>query len=191
MCAPRPGRPGSRFHPCPHPPGQSAGTQGAASAVEPWDTSDGDDVVEVLNDVLESARDGEYGFQSCADHADSAELKSIFLRHSQQCAAAAQELEREIRRFEASPLRRHHRRGGAPGLGVGEGCAVIARRQGRSGGVRAWWKTLRWPATARPWNAALPADARALLERQAQGAKRKPRRSACAARQLRPAISGA
>ena len=68
----------------------SAGTQGAASAVGAMDTSDGDDVVEVLNDVLASARDGEYGFQSCADHADSAELKSIFLRHSQQCAAAAQ-----------------------------------------------------------------------------------------------------
>ena len=33
-------------------------------------------------------------------------------------------------------------------------------------------KTLRWPATVKALNAALPADVRALVERQAQGAKR-------------------
>lgn len=150
----------------------SAGTQGAASAVGAMDTSDGDDVVEVLNDVLESARDGEYGFQSCADHADSAELKSIFLRHSQQCAAAAQELEREIRRFGGEPASGGTVAGAVHRGWVSVKAALSSRddkavleecERGEDAAVARYRKAL---------NAALPADVRALLERQAQGAKR-------------------
>ena len=150
----------------------SAGTQGAASAVGAMDTSDGDDVVEVLNDVLESARDGEYGFQSCADHADSAELKSIFLRHLQQCAAAAQELEREIRRFGGEPASGGTVAGAVHRGWVSVKAALSSRddkavleecERGEDAAVARYRKAL---------NAALPADVRALLERQAQGAKR-------------------
>ena len=136
------------------------------------DTSDGDDVVEVLNDVLESARDGEYGFQSCADHADSAELKSIFLRHSQQCAAAAQELEHEIRRFGGEPASGGTVAGAVHRGWVSVKAALSSRddkavleecERGEDAAVARYRKAL---------NATLPADVRALLERQAQGAKR-------------------
>ena len=155
------------------------------------DTSDGDDVVEVLNDVLESARDGEYGFQSCADHADSAELKSIFLRHSQQCAAAAQELEREIRRFGGEPASGGTVAGAVHRGWVSVKAALSSRddkavleecERGEDAAVARYRKGLeRRVACRRARAAGAPGPGR-----QAQ-----PRRSACAARQLRPAISGA
>ena len=122
--------------------------------------------------VLESARDGEYGFQSCADHADSAELKSIFLRHSQQCAAAAQELEREIRRFGGEPASGGTVAGAVHRGWVSVKAALSSRddkavleecERGEDAAVARYRKAL---------NATLPADVRALLERQAQGAKR-------------------
>jgi len=72
-------------------------------ADRPMEVLDTDDVVDVLNDLIESARDGEYGFMSCAEHADSAQLKSVFQRHAQECAAAAVELEHEIRRLGGEP----------------------------------------------------------------------------------------
>src|SRR3989344_3334077 len=58
----------------------------------PMDVVDNEDVVDVLNDLLESSRDGEYGFTACAEHADSAQRKSVFQRHARECAAAAVEL---------------------------------------------------------------------------------------------------
>ena len=37
---------------------------------------DNDDVVDALNDLLESCRDGEYGFNTAAEHAKSADIKT-------------------------------------------------------------------------------------------------------------------
>ena len=65
--------------------------------VQASDGSDDSDVIGVLNDLLESCRDGEYGFKACAEHADSAELQVVFRRHASECAVAATELEREVR----------------------------------------------------------------------------------------------
>ncbi len=148
-----------------------AGTSGLASTVGEMDTSD-DDVVDVLNDVLESARDGEYGFNSCAEHADSPELKSIFLRHAQQCAAAAQELEHEVRRMGGEPASGGTVAGAMhrgwvsvkSALSTRDDKAVLEEcERGEDAAVARYRKAL---------NATLPADVRALLERQAQGAKR-------------------
>ena len=60
---------------------------------------DNDDVADVLNDLLESCRDGEYGFRTSAENADSPDLKTLFLRHSAECGAAALELEADSRHY--------------------------------------------------------------------------------------------
>ena len=39
------------------------------------DTATASDVVEVLNDLLENSRDGEYGFRACAEEVDSPHVK--------------------------------------------------------------------------------------------------------------------
>ena len=62
-----------------------------------------DEVVEVLNDLVETSKDGEYGFRVCAEHAKSAELKRIFERHSAECRTGAQELQTLVAEYGGKP----------------------------------------------------------------------------------------
>lgn len=55
-----------------------------------------DDVVDVLNDLIETCKDGEYGFRSCAEHAKAAELKNVFEARAQECRRAADELKEQV-----------------------------------------------------------------------------------------------
>jgi len=52
-----------------------------------------DDIVDTLNDLIETCKDGEYGFSSCAKHTSSAELRTLFLQRASECKTAASELE--------------------------------------------------------------------------------------------------
>lgn len=61
------------------------------------------DVVETLNDLIENCKDGEYGFRTCADHAKSAELKSVFSQRAGECGQGAQELQSLVTRFGGTP----------------------------------------------------------------------------------------
>ena len=133
---------------------------------------DRDDVVDVLNDLLESARDGEYGFRDCAEHAQSAQLQGIFQRHSLECASAAAELEHEIRRLDGEPASGGTVAGALhrgwvsvkTALSSNDDIAVLQEcERGEDAAVARYRKALK---------AALPADVRALVERQSQGAQR-------------------
>ena len=55
-------------------------------------TASNDDVISTLNDLLESCRDGEYGFTTSAEHTETADLKSLLTRHAAECRTAGQEL---------------------------------------------------------------------------------------------------
>ena len=132
---------------------------------------DNEDVVDVLNDLLESARDGEYGFGDCAEHAESAQLQSIFQRHARECAAAAEELEKAIRRLGGEPASGGTMAGALhrgwvsvkTALTTQDDKAVLQEcERGEDAAVARYRKAL---------GAALPADVRALVERQARGAQ--------------------
>lgn len=62
-------------------------------------TASNDDVISTLNDLLESCRDGEYGFATSAEHTKTADLKTLLTRHSQECRTAGQELQTLIRQL--------------------------------------------------------------------------------------------
>ncbi|MBA2675899.1 PA2169 family four-helix-bundle protein [Ramlibacter sp.] len=73
------------------------GTTGAAAAVGAMqaagdNSGDRDDVVDVLQDLVECSKDGEYGFRACAEQAERADLKSLFLQRADGCRSGAQEL---------------------------------------------------------------------------------------------------
>ncbi|RYG11429.1 MAG: DUF2383 domain-containing protein, partial [Burkholderiales bacterium] len=40
------------------------------------------DVIDTLNDLLESSRDGEYGFTAVAEHVKAQDIKTLLLRHA-------------------------------------------------------------------------------------------------------------
>ena len=52
-----------------------------------------DEVIDTLNDLIETCKDGEYGFRTSAEHAKSPELKSLLLDRAGDCQKGATELQ--------------------------------------------------------------------------------------------------
>jgi len=61
-----------------------------------------DDVVDTLNDLIETCKDGEYGFQTCAEHVQAEELRSVFTQRAAECQRAASELQSLVTQFGGS-----------------------------------------------------------------------------------------
>jgi uncharacterized protein (TIGR02284 family) len=58
-----------------------------------------DDTIDQLNKLIETCKDGEYGFRSCAEHCKSPDLKTVFSRRSEDCAKCARELQALVSRL--------------------------------------------------------------------------------------------
>lgn len=57
---------------------------------------DKDDVIDTLNDLIETCKDGEQGFMTCAEDIKNFPVKEMFMTAAQRCRDAAQELQREV-----------------------------------------------------------------------------------------------
>jgi uncharacterized protein (TIGR02284 family) len=66
-------------------------------------TNRNDEVIDALNDLIETCKDGEYGFNECADHTRSPELRTLFRNRALECQEAAAELQREVARYGGTP----------------------------------------------------------------------------------------
>ena len=51
------------------------------------------EVIGVLNELIETSRDGEKGFRKAAEDAKSSELRAMFTQGAQRCAEGARELQ--------------------------------------------------------------------------------------------------
>lgn len=58
---------------------------------------DNAEVNNCLNDLIETSKDGEYGFKSSAEHAKSAQVRQTLEQCAQDCRHAAQELQTLVR----------------------------------------------------------------------------------------------
>ncbi|SDZ04222.1 PA2169 family four-helix-bundle protein [Pseudomonas sp. NFIX28] len=59
--------------------------------------------ISVLNDLIETCKDGQEGFKTCAEDIKHPELKSLFMRCSSECASAASELQASVRSLGGDP----------------------------------------------------------------------------------------
>jgi len=64
-----------------------------------------EELIEYLNDLLETCRDGENGFQTAAEHVKDPELKKFFSQSSDQRAQFASELQSEVRQLGGIPAK--------------------------------------------------------------------------------------
>jgi uncharacterized protein (TIGR02284 family) len=64
---------------------------------------DNDDVISTLNNLIETCKDGQNGFQTAADGVKSSDLKTLFLGYAQQRAQFAGELQNEVLRLGGDP----------------------------------------------------------------------------------------
>jgi uncharacterized protein (TIGR02284 family) len=55
-----------------------------------------DSIVSILNNLVETSKDGEMGFNSAAEDTKTAELQTTFRRRAQDCAAGATDLQRLV-----------------------------------------------------------------------------------------------
>lgn len=62
-----------------------------------------DDIVDVLNDLIETCKDGEYGFNACAQHTSSSELRTLFSQRAAECRTAAAELQPYVVQYGGKP----------------------------------------------------------------------------------------
>lgn len=135
-------------------------------------TVDNDDVIDTLNDLLETCRDGEYGFNTSAEHAKSAEIKTMLMRHTGECRDAGLELQRLIRELggkadDGGSVSGALHRGWVEVRGVLSGYSDQSMldecERGEDYAVASYRKALKQN---------LPAAVRTVVERQAQGAQR-------------------
>lgn len=82
-----------------------SGTAGMVGEVQSAGDNRGDtaDVIDVLKDLVECCKDGEYGFRACAEQAKRQDLKSTFLQRADDCRSGAQELNELIRQCGGKP----------------------------------------------------------------------------------------
>ena len=59
--------------------------------------------IKVLNDLIETSKDGQEGFKTCAEDIKHPELKALFAKRSADCATAAAELQAEVRNLGGDP----------------------------------------------------------------------------------------
>lgn len=133
---------------------------------------DNDEIVSTLNDLIETSKDGEYGFRLSAEHAESPKLKTLFNSRADDCREAARELQEQIIQYGGKP----DTGGSATGalhrgwvsirsmLSTYDDLAVLKEcERGEDAAVESYEKALQKP---------LPESVRQLVERQYQGVQR-------------------
>ncbi|MDX5445909.1 MAG: PA2169 family four-helix-bundle protein [Zoogloeaceae bacterium] len=128
--------------------------------------------ISVLNDLIETSKDGEAGFVECADDVGSARLKTLFTDRARECATAAAELQQLVLALGGKPERDtslsgdlHRRWVGLKELVTGKDDTAILNECERGEDVA---KKKYKEALEKD----LPADIRAVVERQYQGVLR-------------------
>lgn len=129
-------------------------------------------VIDTLNDLVENCRDGEYGFRSTAEHAKTASLKQVFLARAEECRMAAQELKYLVVQLggdsaEGGTLAGAAHRGWVAVKGTLAGYSDLnmleEAERGEDAALARYQEAL---------NQDLPAEVRAVVQKQYEGAKR-------------------
>ncbi len=133
---------------------------------------DNDDLISTLNDLIETSKDGEEGFRTCAEDISDPQVKALFFNRAQACALAAGELQELVRAFDGEPEQHSslsgtlHRRWldiKAAITGKDDEAILNECERGEDVAVRSYRKALEKD---------LPPNVRSLVERQFDGVMR-------------------
>jgi uncharacterized protein (TIGR02284 family) len=67
-----------------------------------------DDVLSVLNDLIETCKDGEQGYRAAGDAIETPDIRTLFHMYAQQRAQFASELNNEVLRHGGEPAKAGH-----------------------------------------------------------------------------------
>lgn len=130
-----------------------------------------DEIVDTLNDLIETCKDGEYGFNACFEHTSSQELRTVFTDRAAECRAGATELKALVTQYGGTPEDEGSatgalHRGWVAVRGVLAGSSDTAMLEECERGEDAALARYR-NALSKP----LPAPVRAVVERQLEGVR--------------------
>ena len=129
--------------------------------------TDNDNTISTLNNLIETCKDGQNGFQTAADGVKQSDLKTLFQAYAQQRAQFASELQNEVRRLGGDPektgsLAASLHRGWidikSAVTGEDEGAVISECERGEDSAVRNYKDALA--------DENLPGDVRSIIERQ-------------------------
>jgi uncharacterized protein (TIGR02284 family) len=135
---------------------------------------DRDDIIETLEDLVETSKDGEYGFRTSAEHVKNPEIQRVFLQRADECRMAAQELQRMIVQQggkvddEGGSVSGAMHRGWVSVKGTLAGYSDLAMLEEVERGEDTALKRYRDALD----DTSLPSEVRSLIERQLQGVQR-------------------
>lgn len=130
-------------------------------------------VVDVLNDLIENCKDGQYGFSTSAQRVGSVSLRQVLEQRAQDCASAATELQSLVLQYGGKP----EQEGSVAGTvhcgwvkvvdavtGSDDHAILNECERGEDAALARYRAALKEDD--------LPADVRAVIQRQQQGAQR-------------------
>ncbi len=129
-------------------------------------------VISILNNLIETCKDGQEGFKTCAEDIKNPELKALFTKHAQECAEAAGELQAEVIALGGTPedstslsgdLHRRWVDVKSIFTGKDEEAVLNEAERGEDVALAAYKDALAQP---------LPAHVHSIIERQQQGVQR-------------------
>lgn len=129
------------------------------------------DLLDLLNDLIETAKNGEYGFAKCAERVNAPALKDVLQRRADDCRHAAAELQQLVRAHGGTPadsgtVAGALHRGWVTMKDVltpnSDHAVLEEAERGEDHALAQYRKALK---------AALPADVLAVVTRQLEGAK--------------------
>ena len=130
-----------------------------------------DDVASTLNQLIQTCKDGESGFEQAAEGVDDPNLQRLFESYSQQRCEFAAELQVEVGRLARTPATGGHAAAAlhrswmemkAVVTGRDEGAIIAECERGEDMAVRTYEQAL---------SSGLPPDLKAIVERQFSGVK--------------------
>ena len=143
------------------------------------------DLIETINDLIETSRDGEEGFRTCAEGVKNPELKRMFEQAASRCRQAVGELQAKVRSLGRDPEKSGSVSGGlhrawvdikSTITGMDEAAVLAECERGEDVARKAYEAALAKD---------LPPDIRSIVARQYEGVKQHQDR----VRQLRNAVS--
>jgi uncharacterized protein (TIGR02284 family) len=132
---------------------------------------DKNEIIATLNELIETSRDGEAGFRTCADGVKNSRLKQMFEQAADRCRQAVGELQTKVRSLGGDPERRGSvsaalHRGWvdikSTITGMDEAAVLAECERGEDVAKRTYEQALAKD---------LPADVRTIVERQYQGVR--------------------
>lgn len=130
------------------------------------------DVIDSLNRLIETSKDGEYGFRTSAEHVRDAQLKQVFLARADECRQGAAELQTLVVQYGGTA-----EDGGSATGAMHRGWVAVKGTLAGYSDLAMLEECERGEDTAlERYRAALaedlPGDARSVVERQFEGVRR-------------------